>query len=281
MSKLIHKLKHLTLLASLHNHPRPCWSLSTFRLSTFGLLLTFNFAFLISACGLDVEDPTPPSPPVWVQKSLPEEWPERGIDAHESGGIYLEWEPNPDINTYIIFRSHYYEVSDSLGEYEELIRIENDFTTPMKYLDSEVTIGTDYYYKIKSMDISKNLSAYSDSLGYSLSPALSINTMSPNGASATLNINRSLSWNYSISLELENYCLTLLSQDNNLILRVVLSPTNYVDGPESFQIPDSIRLEPLQAYKWRIDTGAKYSNEIETAGSESQWATFLYPETDI
>jgi hypothetical protein len=33
---------------------------------------------VLIGCGFDVEDPTPPSPPMWVEKSLLEEWPERG-----------------------------------------------------------------------------------------------------------------------------------------------------------------------------------------------------------
>ena len=92
-----------------------------FRSSTFRLLLSLIFFNFIS-CGLDIEDPTPPSTPVWVQKSLPEIWPERGIDAHESGGIFLEWEPNPedDIEAYSIFRAERFEEDDSLGKYELL-----------------------------------------------------------------------------------------------------------------------------------------------------------------
>ena len=101
-------------------------------------LLTFNFAFLISACGLDVEDPTPPSPPVWVQKSLPEEWPEQGIDAHESDGIYLEWEPNPDedITAYRIHRATLYAINDSLGDYGLLTTLELESTPRLEYIKS-------------------------------------------------------------------------------------------------------------------------------------------------
>ena len=65
----------------------PKWARMTF---WFRVHLTFSLSLLTIQCGLNIEDSTPPSPPVWVQKSLPEEWPEPGIDAHESGGIFLE-----------------------------------------------------------------------------------------------------------------------------------------------------------------------------------------------
>ena len=78
----------------------------------------------IQSCGIDVEDPKLPKSPTWVHKSFPEEWPERGIDAHETNGIYLEWEPNggTDISAYHIYRATYYEYNDSLGHYEFLAR---------------------------------------------------------------------------------------------------------------------------------------------------------------
>jgi hypothetical protein len=93
------------------------WVLRKFWLQ---LILFFQISFLFFQCGLDVEDPTPPPPPIWVQKSLPKEWPERGIDAHESGGISLEWESNfsEEIVAYNIYRATWYELNDSLGEYE-------------------------------------------------------------------------------------------------------------------------------------------------------------------
>jgi len=277
MSKILNQLKQQSTFASQPTSTRPSCLLSTFRLLILGLLLIFSFLTL-NSCGLDVEDPTPPSPPQWVEKSLPEEWPERGIDAYESHGIYLEWIQNPEDNvmTYIIFRSHYFEMNDSLGEYEELRRIENEIDYLLKYLDSEVTIRTDYFYKLKALDNSNNYSGYSDSVKYSLLPALPMSGLSPNGISDTLNANRKLFWSYSYQVEMEDYCLTLLNQKSELVFRILLSPTNYVDGFESWRVPDSVIFEPNQIYKWRIDTEAKYSNGLETAGSESNWAPFVY-----
>jgi hypothetical protein len=241
-------------------------------------LLTFNFALLISACGLDIEDPTPPSPPVWIQKSLPEEWPERGIDAHESGGIYLEWEQNQneDIVAYLVYRAENFQENDSLGDYELLIRLDSESGTTFEYLDRSVSPRIDYYYKLKSEDPSDNQSTFSDSLRYSLLPSLPASMMTPNGSRDKLSITRQLSWNYNYHIEMEDYCLTILGQNDEYIIRTVFSPTSYTYDDEVWYIPESVDLEVDQVYKWRIDTGAKYVNDYETAGSESPWATFLY-----
>jgi hypothetical protein len=285
MSEFNNQLKHLTTFASQQIHPRPHRSLSTFRLSTeprrmrwLGLLLTFNLSFLISACGLDVEDPTPPSPPIWVQKSLPEEWPERGIDAHESGGIYLEWEPSSEINivAYHIFRAELFDENDSLGDYELIHRIEVASRIGSNYLDSDAEVRTKYFYKLKAEDLSENLGEFSISLSYSLLPSLLLSRMIPNSLSVALDDARRLIWQYDYFLEMENYCLTILTNDNVLIFRELLSPGNYVANAETFIIPEKVFLESNQIYQWRVDTGAQYEEGLELSGSESPWARFLY-----
>jgi hypothetical protein len=284
MSKIINKLNYLTTFASQQIHPRPRRSLSTFRLSTeprrmrwLGLLFSFNFALLISACGLDIEDPTPPSPPVWVQKSLPEEWPERGIDAHESGGIYLEWESSAeeDITTYKIYRATWYDISDSLGNYNLVTNLETEFISKMEYIDTGAQIGIPYYYKLKVEDASDNQSKFSDSLFYSLIPQLNI-WMIPNGSSATLGNIKTLSWGYQYSIEMEYFCLTILTGENEFIYRDIFLPGDYINGHESWQIPTDVVLDYGWVYQWRIDTGARYIDDRETSGSESAWATFIY-----
>jgi hypothetical protein len=246
-------------------------------------LLTFNFALFISACGLDIEDPTPPSPPVWVQKSLPEEWPERGIDAHESGGIFLEWEDNPneDIVAYNVYRATWYDMNDSLGNYDLLTVIKLDSNPSLEYIDQSTNQLTRYYYKLKSLDVAGNVSNYSESVWYLLLPVLEIATMSPNGVFSNLGDQRELRWPYTSTIELEDYCLTVINSTDTLVLRSSFAPTNYIDGgSEIFQIPQDIILETGHVYRWRIEFGAMYVNSYETAGSESQWATFLYSGTD-
>jgi hypothetical protein len=277
MTKSISQMKLLFIFASKPNSSRPSFLPSTFRLSTLGLLLTFNFSFLtLYSCGLDIEDPTPPSPPFWVQKSFPEEWPERGIDAHESGGIYLEWEPNPEENiaAYLIFCARHYQENDSLGKYEILENYIPD--SQLNFLHSDAVSRIKYFYKLKVEDFAGNLSFFSDSIGYTLLPGLDTETMTPNGNNDTLNNDRLLTWNHSYNTQMENFCLTVLTQNNDLVIRVQISPTDYVNGQESWPIPESLLLDSSGIFKWRIDMGAQYVFGLETVGSESAWATFLY-----
>jgi hypothetical protein len=241
-------------------------------------LLTFNFALLISACGLDIEDPTPPSPPVWAQKSLPEEWPERGIDAHESGGLFLEWETNAieNISAYYIYRAYQYELPDSIGEHILIKRIEPEMGPTQYYLDQDTRTLSSYSYVMKSQDEGGNFSNYSDTLFYKILQKVSIDTMLPNGLSASLNNNRTLSWRAYFDVEMQDYTLTILTYDNIFISRNVITPGNYTGDTESWDIPESISLDIGAIYKWRIDMSSKYVDDRETVGSESFWATFIY-----
>ena len=236
-----------------------------------------HFSLLIFNCGFDVEDPTPPSPPVWVQKSLPEEWPERGIDAHESGGIYLEWEQNPeaDVFAYNVYRATWYDVIDSLGEYDLIKRLETDKVRWSEYIDREINLRIKYVYKLKAENVAGNLSQYSDSLHYSLLPNIRYELMVPNGLTDPLP-NVGLCWGYTTTIEMEDYCITVLNAENEVIVRSIVAPGNYTGGLEFWDIPDDLIFNDGETYKWRIDTGAKYIDNRETAGSESPWATFLY-----
>ena len=291
MSKIITQLNRLSTFASRRNAPRSSFlplytigvtlgKLSTFRPLTFRLLLTFHFSLLIFNCGLDVEDPTPPSPPVWVEKSLPEEWPERGIDAHESGGIFLEWEPAPegeDIIAYHIYRALYFELQDSLGDFEQLISLDVLGRPSYSYVDRSVAMNVRHEYTLKSEDNAGNCSAFSDTCGYTLmSPVQALN-MQPNGLSVGLGTERELSWIYDYAIAMEDYCLTLQSTNNQFMLRHILNPGNYVGIRERWQIPDSVLLIPGNSYQWRVDMQAGYTGGRESAGSESAWAWFLYP----
>jgi hypothetical protein len=257
----------------------PTSKLVTHHFSLVTSILIFQFSiFNFQSCGLDVEDPTPPSPPVWVQKSLPEEWPERGIDAHESGGISLEWVSNAeeDISAYHIYRAQLSTMNDSLGEFESIYRLQKEPALSQHYRDSQVLLRTYYYYKLKAEDNSGFESAYSDSISYSLLQPLSFGHLSPNGLTDSLNSDRQLTWRYWLNIEMEDYCLTVITDDHTVLLRQILFPGDYTGRTEKFSIPNSIQLVPSQIYKWRIDVQARYIQGLETSGSESQWATFVY-----
>lgn len=242
------------------------------------ITITIHVITLLSfQCGLDVEDPTPPNTPVWVPKSQPNEWPERGIDAHESGGIYLEWELNPsdDLSAMLLYRADYDETIGSLGEYELISKIETHETSNNEYIDQYVIPGKRYYYKLKSVDQSDNVSQFSDSLAYCLLYPQDVNYMRPNGLTDTI-VNNTFHWTYNYNIEMEDYYLTVISYSSELVLRETIQPTNYIGGSEAWTLPVDYTLNDAMVYKWRIDMGASYVSGVETKGSESPWVYFVY-----
>jgi hypothetical protein len=268
-----------TIVPNVKSKPKPTatiWArMKPLLLSLFILHLSL---LTIQSCGLDVEDPTPPSPPVWVQKSLPEEWPERGIDAHESGGIYLEWDssPNENVTSYKIFRAEYFEVADSLSDMALLKVLDQTSGSKLEYLDFGVPVGKVLCYSMVAVDQSLNQSYPSDSICFSLHRPITSDMMVPNGQSDTLSISRTLNWqNYYLD-DTEDYCVTILTEYGDYIYRRILQPQSYVGGSEKWDIPTDIVLEVGQNYQWRIDTGGRYNDGLETSGSESAWAAFLF-----
>ena len=265
-------------LCALHDRKRRRFTLSTFRSLTLRLLLTFSFSFFIFACGLDVENPTIPSPPIWVQKSLLEEWPERGIDAHESGGIYLEWEleQDNDIIAYKIYRTSYDAIIDSVGRFEQIFRLVGESMVTSEYIDMNLEVNKQYVYKLKSENISGDISPFSEPARFTLLPQINLTEMVPNGQSETLRQNAPVSWIYGYGIEMEDYIITIVSEQNEIITRSQFSPNNYTGGREYWRVPQNAPLIIGYVYKWRIDVGAHYFDGLETAGSESAWASFLY-----
>ena len=249
------------------------------RLRCLGLLMMFNLSLItIQSCGLDIEDPTPPSTPVWIQKSIQEEWPERGIDAHESGGIYLEWEQNPseeNITIYELYKAKYFEDNDSLSEYSIVVSMNVTLPFTSEYIDHSPHPYIKNYYKLRAIDASGNISDYSATLEYIVLPAVDSNTMHPNGITVEMTNDRTLSWVYGYAIIMEDYCITILDDNNSLVIRSIVKPGNYTGLRESWVLPNNISLNLGQIYKWRVDMGAQYIEERETAGSESNWATFF------
>jgi hypothetical protein len=241
--------------------------------------IVFVTTFCLYACGLDVEDSSPPSSPKWVHKSIPAAWPEHGVDAHESQGIHLEWEPNsPDeeIIEYLIYRSTYFDVSDSIGDFEFLaIRITASDPSS-EYIDQSAVTGAKYHFKIKARDSGGNTSEFSAELFYTLLPQITSAAMWPNGLKSPLPVDRGLSWVYQYSVAMEDYCITILDIEDTFVWRSMFSPSNYTGNNQSWTIPVEVILNTDRIYKWRVDMGAQYVDGMETAGSESAWATFLY-----
>ena len=241
------------------------------------LLLNLNFALLTTQCGFDVEDSIPPSPPQWVLKSLPEDWPERGIDAHESGGINLEWRINgsDEVVSSCIYRAEYDALIDTLSDYILVKNLEVENLENFSFVDQNIVIGKKYYYKLCSIDIANNRSIFSDSIQYKSTPKVDRSTLSPNSTITALTKTRGLSWNSYYHMEMVNYIITVIKPPSRIVVRSLFHPASYI-GRETWTIPDSVALDSGQVYLWRVDTGAEYINDVETAGSESSWASFLY-----
>lgn len=242
-------------------------------------IFIFHFSFFIfQSCGLDVEDPTPPSPPIWAEKSLLEEWPERGIDA-QVDGIMLEWENRPnneDVAEYHIFKAMENNSSETLSDFSMYMKVIPTNDSLQHAVDVETISNVTYHYAIRSNNESGNISSFSDTIYYTRMPSVKFASMAPNGTHSYLPSNRQLKWKYDDFLVMEDYCLTILTNDGILVSRNVFTPTGYLGSFESWTVPDSIILESGKIYKWRVELGAQYNEGVETAGSESQWASFQY-----
>lgn len=203
-----------------------------------------------------------------------------GIDANEFRGIYLEWESNHerDIIAYIIYRAQYIELNDSIGDFNLLAELKTESYPITGYVDHQSMPNVGYYYKIKCENASGILSDYSDHIYYCNLIAIRTDTLFPNGRTIILPPDRSLTWYYTTRLDMENYCVTVTTESDSLIVRQLFQPQNFVGAWESWQLPDHIDLREGKVYKWRIDVGAKYIDDRETSGAESSWARFLFQQ---
>jgi hypothetical protein len=259
------------------------WTIANREVSIL-IIFVFISINLIHSCGVDIEDPIPPSQPSWFEKSLPEEWPERGIDAIESGHIYIEWVPNQQneiIEKYQIFRAEYSELDEVFGEYELLHEIDAHHSLKTEYIDLTTIHNIFYSYKLIAVNDVGDKSKASVSVIYKRLRSLSIEYMLPNSMNVSLGSNRQLKWrnvNYDM---MERYTLSITSRANMLLFRQEIGVGNYTGNTEYFYIPDSVVFSPGEIYKWRVDMSALYIDSRETAGSESLWAYFLFqPENN-
>ena len=190
----------------------------------------------------------------------------------------MEWVPNPeeDIIAYNIYRAIWFDDNDSLGEYSLRSRVDLNSQTSLVYIDRQLESGMFHYYRLTAEDVTSNESAYSDPIYYSLLPRISVEFMIPNGLTECLHQNEDLRWKYNYYSEMEEYCITVLTDEDVIITRQVFLPGNYTGEWEYWHLPADILLDSGKVYKWRIDTGANYLDNIETTGSESHWATFKY-----
>ena len=162
-----------------------------------------------------------------------------------------------------------------MSDYELIASLGVDGLAHFDYTDNNTIPGQIYFYKIRSENIASSISGFSDSTSYSILQQISTEWMSPHSLNDTLAQDR-ISWHgYYLDI-VENYCLTLMTIENELIVRILVQSKDYLSHEEYWSIPDDRILVSGSFYKWRIDGGANYVGGIETFGSESPWAYFLY-----
>lgn len=251
--------------------------------------------FMVSGSCLDVpEDPEPPVRPEWVQKSLPESFDERGIDADNTGKerIVLMWYQNQeeDLAGYEIYRAD--TSSDNTFKkirFRDIFQVQGVDTM---MFDDSVSNHVDYFYCIKARDISGNLSISSDTISYRLINAPEC--ISP--VNSTVEAGLAFEWmdlasNYEFSTE---YVIRL----ENMSLGQTVWTARFTNiwygyennNPVSFQFfncsdqqPDNLiscntnlsRLVP-GVYRWKIKAISEVDNStnLDEASGESEWAYF-------
>ena len=132
--------------------------------------------FLFFACSSPIEDPDPPTQPVWVNKSSPDAIIEYGIDSDNSFGerIVLMWHQNfdKDLSSYNIFRGELFTNSNNISSiiYEKITTIDptQNFGLDTLYYDENINKYTTYYYYLIVEDLANNKSVPSDTISYKL-----------------------------------------------------------------------------------------------------------------
>ena len=132
--------------------------------------------FLFFACSSPIEDPDPPTQPVWVNKSSPDAIIEYGIDSDHSFGerIVLMWHQNfdKDLSSYNIFRGELFTNSNNISSiiYEKITTIDptQNFGLDTLYYDENINKYTTYYYYLIVEDLANNKSVPSDTISYKL-----------------------------------------------------------------------------------------------------------------
>lgn len=233
---------------------------------------------LLNACGKNLEDPDPPARPEWAVKSSPYDTTESGIDANPSGDVIgLEWitGSEDDIDIYRLYRA-----SGSIKEKFSLLEeVPSNLTAGAisTYIDDNVSIGSPYYYFLRAVDQSGNLSPRSDTIGYKL--VQKVNLIEPATSNITT-VKPTFKWS-DPSTSVSEYVIRVEQFiPNRVIWLSAISRQNYSSDPQSliygggtvFYLAQ-VELSRGVNYRWRIDTVSALDRENE-AGSESNWGYF-------
>ncbi|MCK4641573.1 MAG: hypothetical protein KAU06_09545 [Candidatus Marinimicrobia bacterium] len=246
------------------------------RIFYFFIMPVFLMIF-VSRCGESIEDPDPPTAPVWVEKSAPTDTIESGIRPYNDGnGILLEWHPNleEDISGYKLYRT-----GEDIENKFALIADINAFKisgADTFFIDDLVQLNTDYFYYLKAYDQAENKSEPSDTIRYRLiekaeplKPLGTINNYTPEFEWYDFT---NVTYEYIIRVE------SFLSQEVIWISRI--RRTNYTDFLQKifYNSDGSAVLNSLESgvtYQWCIKSISLVDNRnFDIGGSISIWGYF-------
>jgi len=246
--------------------------------SIFFLLVIF---VLFSTCGKNLEDPDPPSRPQWVEKSLPYDTTESGIDADPNGDvIVLEWltGTEEDLDFYRIYRAS----GSTESDFDLLDEMSADPVagSENEYIDENVELDRIYFYFLRAVDQAGNLSPRSDTIEYKITQK--VNILSPSGTIST--VKPTFQWADPVSSSSEYVIRVEKISPNRVIWLAGVTRQTYSVGETQslvygagtiFHLAQS-ELSRGVNYRWRLDAVTSFNRDnTEIAGSESNWGYFI------
>ncbi len=244
----------------------------------FRQIIFIGCILLVSVqCGKDIEDPVPPSTPVWVEKTAPESPVESGIDADPLGDyIVLQWHKNPDndISGYELYRTSV--SSDSGFDHIADIDVFTSSGVDTFYIDDSVRLETNYFYYLRAFDIAGNKSPRSDTIRYQIIEKVDLTEPLGN----IQELKPIFKW-YDFSTVSYEYVIKIINIKTKEVIWISrLSRPNYGDLTQSVRYnfdnqAIQASLNSGSSYQWRVDAIALVDrNNVDLAGSESFWGYF-------
>lgn len=263
------------------------------------LWIKASFALIIGLIFMSCVDNPNISVPEFIEKSMPYELEETGIDAHYENAIYLEWEEPATreaegILGYYLYRGTFQDGEYSFDKVANVVRESIGNINPSdSYVDYTVNLDTTYYYYLRSYNDFGVSRETSDTAYFQL--VYKANLYSPLG-DVTDNKTRFYFSYGSTHIDDISYLYMRLFYNDNGAFRIKYFTKSerydlsngrfyvYLDNSNShvhvltdnLSIGDDGKryLEKGQ-YKWRVDAVSTEPDGVaETQGSESNWGYF-------
>ncbi len=261
------------------------------------------FIFILFGCPDYVEDPNPPAPPVFVEKTYPADLIEKGIGAYnfntenpDKNSIQLMWHPNTedDLAGYKLYRA--LEIVDELTDFEVIETI--DLSTTMSgrdtfFVDTTPAELKRYYYYLTAYDLAGNNSLPSDSISYKL-------LKKPHAfpiAHGTTSRNLTFRWEeHQLDSEFPQNSVIRINDEDDLTVWVCLFyyPFNgysFNFAPNGENVNEEVVIAfngiegylPPGRYFWKVEAlrlgnGISTDADMDYVGAESDWVEFILVE---